>query len=51
MFEWGLNVQIQSSGRDIDHVTGLCGLGEVSGFDSGVYEGLPTEMNGTRQWR
>ena len=51
VFEWGLNVQIQSSGRDFKHVIGLCGVGGVSG--SGVSEGLPDEMNGTRarKWR
>ena len=51
VFEWGLNVQIQSSGRDFKHVTGLCGVGGVSG--SGASEGLPDEMNGTRarKWR
>ncbi|KAL9957589.1 hypothetical protein ACROYT_G034508 [Oculina patagonica] len=51
VFEWGLNVQVQSSGRDVNHVTGLCGLEEVSGFLQTRNEGLPPEMNGTQHWR
>ncbi|KAJ7389232.1 hypothetical protein OS493_032700 [Desmophyllum pertusum] len=51
VFEWGLNVQIQSSGRDFNHVTGLCGLGEVTSSFQAANKGLPPEMNGTQQWR
>ena len=51
VFEWGLNVQVQSSGRDLNHVTGLCGVGEVNESFEAINEGLPSEMNGTQQWR
>ncbi|XP_022791598.1 neurogenic locus notch homolog protein 2-like isoform X2 [Stylophora pistillata] len=51
VFNWGLNVQIQSSGRDLNQVTGLCSLGEVSSSSQTPNEGLPLEMNETQQWR
>ena len=51
MFEWGLNIQVQSSGRDLNHVTGLCGMGKVNGSSKVVNEGLPDEIKGTGLWR
>lgn len=51
VFNWGLNLQIQSSGRDLNQVTGLCSLGEVGSPLQTENEGLPPELNDTQQWR
>ena len=51
VFEWGLNVQVESSLGDFNHVTGLCGFREVSGYSRAANEGLPASMNDAGKWR
>ena len=48
VFEWGLNVRLQATESDHNHVTGICGMSDENDFS---FEGLPAKRNDTESWR